>query len=143
MTNEEATDREALRALVTRLNVHGDRGRFEELAACFTEDGQLRWATGQGAGRTGIIAAIRQGASNPGVTRIRHHLTTMHFEVDGADMHAQGRIYFFVISNAGFDHAGLYLDRYIRAGGHWLITERDIRIEWQAPTSFYEPQLHR
>ena len=47
---EAALRREEIRALVTRLAVLGDRGRFAELATCFTEDGALDWATGSGRG---------------------------------------------------------------------------------------------
>lgn len=136
-----AADRQALRDLVARLNMHGDHGRFDALAACFTPAGRLRWHTGEGMGRQGIVAAIIAGASNPAVTLVRHHLTTMDFDVADGGTEAMGRICFLVITNAGPDHAGIYLDRYRRTAEGWRIDDREIRILWQATTSFYAPQV--
>lgn len=138
MTNEDMRHREAIRALVTRYNIHGDRGRLDDLAACFAEDGTLQWTTGSGTGPAAIAAGLRSGTGGrSNITLIRHNLTTMHIELGEDRFSATGRIYFFVVSNTGPDHAGVYVDRYVRRGEEWLIASRQVRTEWRAPTSVY------
>lgn len=143
MTDEEVKHREAIRALVTRHNIQGDRGRFADVAACYTTNGVLRWSTGGGQGRAGIAAGLTSGTANPAVKFIRHHLTTMHIEFAPDKTRATGRIYFFVISNAGLDHSGVYVDRYEREAEEWLIAAREVRIDWQSPGSLYPEQVTR
>ena len=147
MTDEDIRHREAIRAVVTRYNINGDRARFAELAACFTEDGTLEWGVGSGTGRAAIAAGLSgSGAtrpaggadtSRPPITLIRHNLTTMHIELDEDRKGGKGRIYFFVVSNTGPDHAGVYVDRYALVDGEWLIAHRQARTEWTAATSVY------
>jgi hypothetical protein len=141
MTHEDVCHREAIRALVTRYNINGDRARFDGLAACFAEDGTLDWTTGSGTGRADIVKGLtsttRGSGSDKSITVIRHNLTTMHIELGEDRTSATGRIYFFVLSNAGPDHAGVYVDRYARVGDEWLIAARQVRIDWRAPVSVY------
>jgi SnoaL-like domain len=47
MTEEELRHREMIRNLVVRFSIHSDRGRFSDVAACFTADGKARWHTGR------------------------------------------------------------------------------------------------
>lgn len=136
-------DLEAIRALTTRYNIAADRGRIAELAACFARDGQLDFPGRSGKGRDGIVEALTSGERNPALTLTRHHLTTMEI-LPGADTdHAVGRVYFFVITNAGLDHSGVYVDQYIRIAGQWLIAHREVRIDWQAEASLNRPMVTR
>lgn len=145
MTDDDVRHREEIRALVTRYNINGDRARFAELAACFTEDGTLTWSRGSGTGRAAIVAGLsgsgavrKEGeADRAPITLVRHNITTMHIELDEDRMGGAGRIYFFVVSNTGPDHAGVYTDRYTRVYGEWLIADRKVRTEWMAATSVY------
>lgn len=133
----------AIRALVTRYNIAGDRAHIDDLAACFTPDGVLEFPGRRGEGRRGIIEALSSGERNPALTLTRHHLTTTQIlPGDDAD-NATGRIYFFVITNAGIDHSGVYVDRYTRLDGEWLVAHRQVRIDWQSSTSLNRPMVSR
>ena len=140
MDVEAAGHRDAIRALVARLNMAGDRARFAELAACFTEDGVLSWASGEGRGRAAIARNVVTERAAP-IAFVRHHLTVFDIALADDFASATGRIRFYVMADAGPDHAGIYLDSYVRAGDEWLIARRDIEIEWQAPTSLFPRQL--
>jgi SnoaL-like domain len=133
----------AIRSLVTRYNISGDRARIDDLAACFAPDGILEFPGRRGAGRRGIIEALGAGERNPDLTLTRHHLTTMQI-LPGEDADdATGRIYFFVVTNAGIDHSGVYVDRYTRHAGEWLVAHRQVRIDWQSSTSLNRPMVSR
>ena len=141
MTDDDVRHREAIRALATRYNINGDRARFEAVAGCFTEDATLSWPGFEASGRENIIAGMsrttRGSGSDSTITVIRHNLTTMHIELDDDRMGGTGRLYFFVVSNHGPDHAGVYVDRYARVGDKWLIAKRQVRIDWRAETTVY------
>lgn len=140
MELEAARHREAIRALVARLNIAGDRARFAELAACFTEDGVLSWATSRGEGRAAIARNVVTDREAP-IAFVRHHLTVFDIDLAGDFASATGRIQFYVMADAGPDHAGVYFDRYVRHAGQWLIARRDIEIEWQSPASLFPRQI--
>lgn len=138
-----AQDLEAIRAVVTRYNIAGDRARIADLAACFAPDGVLEFTGRRGEGREGIVEALTSGTRNPALTLTRHHLTTMQILPGEDEDSATGRLYFFVVTNAGIDHSGVYVDRYRRSGGEWLIAHRQVRIDWQAETSLNRPLVSR
>lgn len=143
MTLEEMLHREEIRALVTRVNINGDRARFDELAKCFTSDGSLRWTTGGGQGAADISSRLSTDTANPKIKFVRHSLTTMDIQFGDDMTTATGRIYFFVVTNIGPDHAGVYVDRYVRRGDAWLISDRQVRLDWQAEDSLYPRQASR
>lgn len=119
----------------------GDRGRLDELASAFAEDGVLELATGELRGRTEIrtgLSAVRvtsEGVSEPvRPAFVRHHLTTSHIELTGSDT-ARGWSYFLVMTPIGIDHSGRYVDDYVAEEGRWLIAHRRVVVEWAAPDS--------
>ena len=149
MTHDELLAREAIRALLARCAQAGDSLRGPKYAACFTEDGILRTESATRrpgldlAGRAAILAwqsemrapgkSLGQGGPVP-LTFARHNLTTCQIEITGPDS-ASARTYWFVITNAGPDHSGVYRDRFARVGGEWLIAERRVKTEWAAENS--------
>jgi len=153
MNLDELLAREAIRALLARCAQAGDSLRKEEYANCFTEDGVLRAETPSGrqaldlTSRAAILAwqsamrAPREGRSATDkipLTFARHNLTTSKIELTGPDS-AAGRTYWFVITNAGPDHSGVYRDRFARVNGEWLIAERRVKTEWRSPQSLMAP----
>lgn len=157
MTLEEMLAREAIRALLARCTQAGDSLRAEEYAACFTEDGALQTEmAGGGAGldlksRAEILAwqtGIRQpgkgmghGSSVP-LKFARHNLTTCKIEITGPDS-ATARTYWFVHTNVGPDHAGVYRDTFCKVGTEWLIASRRVKTEWASDNSLMVPPESR
>ena len=68
----------------------------------------------------------------------RHNLTTSKLEITGPDS-AEARTYWFVNTNIGPDHSGVYRDTFRYAGGEWLIAERRVTTEWAADNSLMVP----
>jgi hypothetical protein len=53
-----------------------------------------------------------------GFTHVRHSTTT--HQIDLVDeTHANGRLYFFVVTDIGLDHWGRYVDSYVSLNGQW------------------------
>ena len=133
-------DQVAIRDLMSRYTINGDRGRIDALAATFAENGTLRFAAVESTGRAAILARLSDPSPrNPALTLTRHHLTSSMIEVVGTA--GSGRSYFQVLSDIGLDHHGVYMDSMAKIGGAWLFTYRDVRIDWQSPYSLY-PRLH-
>jgi len=138
MTEGERCDREAIRDLMARYTINGDRGRIEALAETFAEHGTLAFSGAVSTGRATIAA--RLGAArerNPALTVSRHHLATSLVHFDGE--RATARTYFQVLTNIGVDHHGHYADELAKIDGAWLFVNRDVRIDWQSPLSLYPP----
>lgn len=136
-----ACDREAIRTLLARYTYAGDRGRIDDLAACFAADGVLEFPGGSGIGPDGVRAALSQGSPDPARSFVRHHVTCPLVEVTG-DL-ATARSYFTVFSNNGPDHAGTYDDRLVRTAQGWCLARRRVRVDWQAPTSLFRSMASR
>lgn len=143
MDRERSWHREEIRALVTDFTIFSDRGRFADVAACFTEACVVKWANGGARGRANIPESITCATANPQIAFVRHHLTTMQIKVADDLMNATGRLYFHAMTNAGFDHAGVYVDTYLREDDGWLIDIRECRIDWQSRQSLYPPSITR
>lgn len=134
-------DQLAIQTLLARYNMAGDSGRIEEVATLFTADAVLETPLWCAQGPAEIIAALGSGASM-GERRprfVRHNITTSTIQmVDMAS--ASGRTYFMVVTDIGLDHCGLYMDRFARIDGNWLITHRQVWIDWKSDQSFFERQ---
>ena len=131
--------REEIRELVARYAHCADGGRFDELAALFAEDGELRVddrppLRGRDAIRA-FLGGTRDGlAASPTVRTIRHHVTSHRIDVTARDA-ATGACYFLVMSDRGPDHWGRYRDRYAVCDGAWRFAERRVRVDGTAPGS--------
>lgn len=137
-----AADRDAIRHLLAVYTYNGDRGRIDELAACFAADGVLEFPGATATGPEAIVAALTAGGSaDPRRTFVRHHTTNPLIEVEGDA--ATVRSYFSVWSNHGPDHAGTYTDRLVRTPGGWRFAHRLVRIDWQAADSLFRPMATR
>lgn len=136
-------DMQALQALVVRYNINGDRGRVDVLGSCFAEDGVLEFNGKRGVGPAGVASALSGGMAQPGKRFIRHNLTTREILIADDGMTATGRLYFFVMTNHGIDHAGVYVDRYRKDNGQWKIAHREVRIDWQVEHSYREGQPYQ
>jgi hypothetical protein len=130
------TDDAAIRHLMARYTMNGDRGKLEALAETFAEDGTLAFSGAASTGRAAIVARLAAPAArNPALTLSRHHLTSCLIDIDGE--RATGRTYFQVLTDIGLDHHGVYIDAMEKIAGAWLFRHRDVRIDWQSPRSLY------
>jgi uncharacterized protein (TIGR02246 family) len=139
--DRELAAREAIRDTIARYAHAADAGRFEDLAACFGEDGVLEIVGDGGArleGRAAIVAYLggvgRDLAAATTVPYVRHHVSSTLIEVVGPE-EATARSYFFVVTERGPDHWGRYRDRLapVGADGRWLFTHRLARTDGSAP----------
>lgn len=155
MTNEDLLAREAIRDVIARYTMAGDRLRIDDFAACFTCDGILESdrvpeaRAFRFAGREAIRAwqtawrdRAAEGTPVHDANFVRHHLTTSQIEVIGPDC-ATARTYWQAWTRIGADHAGYYLDRFRKVNGRWLIAHRRVRLDWEAEDSLFKPAIER
>jgi len=152
MTLDELLAREGIRATMAKCSQAGDSLRAEDYAACYTEDGVLQTEGADGSvhfrheGRSVILDWQNRWKSGGGgadtgsrkVSFVRHNLSTCQITMTGPDS-AKARTYWFVMSNNGPDHCGVYTDRFRKVGDAWLIEERRVCTEWNAPDSLFKP----
>ena len=138
---DERGDREAIRDLLTRYTYNGDRGRLDDLSACFAPDGTLEFSGKAPQGPAAIAQALSSGERNPRLTFVRHHITNPLIDLTGDT--ASARSYFAVTTNVGPDHSGTYDDRLIRTLDGWRFAYRRGRIDWQTETSLYPRMASR
>ena len=136
MIDSEHAERAAIAQLMARYTINGDRGDVKGLAACFAHDGVLEFPGTLATGPDEIMAALTSGTRDPALSLVRHHLTSSLVQLDGPSG-ATGRTYFQVFSNIGPDHAGVYVDRFVRLTGGWYFRHRQVRIDWQSPDSLF------
>ncbi|MFP8882190.1 MAG: nuclear transport factor 2 family protein [Myxococcota bacterium] len=131
MLDWELRAREQIRDLVARYNANGDSGRLDEVIALFADDATLdidsRCYHGCTEIREMFERAAAQTQSEPGA--YIQHFTATH-QIDLVDEQvARGRSYFQVLTQAGLDHWGRYLDRYSQSAGSWRFQARTVHID--------------
>jgi 3-phenylpropionate/cinnamic acid dioxygenase small subunit len=123
-------DKDAIRELLAEYCFHLDEGRYDDMAALFTEDGTWDTAFGKASGRAAIakLAAdirIRAGADRP---RAVHLVTNIFIALDGR--RARVRSNWMVMQNSPsgpkIGSGGAYDDEIVERDGHWLIHYRKI-----------------
>ncbi|HEX7854625.1 MAG TPA: nuclear transport factor 2 family protein [Sphingobium sp.] len=153
MTIEELLAREAIRDLMAKYTVSGDRLKVDDYVSCFTEDGimESERAPGEYLFRYVGWEAIRDWQArwrdrDPGqaavhdATFVRHHLSTCKIDLIGPDS-AKARSYWVAWSDVGPDHAGYYLDEFRKVDGIWLIARRSVRLDWVSLDSLFETAI--
>lgn len=127
--NSLLEEKDAIREVLAEYCFCLDAGRFDDMAALFTEDGVWRTDFGKGIGRAGIAEharSLRRGSAPP---RRGVHLTTnIVIRLDGD--RAQVRSNWMVAQNgdAGplVSSAGGYADEMVKQDGRWLFRVRTI-----------------
>lgn len=148
--------REAIRDLVARYNANGDSGRYAQVVELFAPDAVM--VTGDGT-KTGPeeILTIFTGARDrfarggrpagadadpsapPPTPKVVRHFTATH-QIDLVDRTtATGRCYFQVLTTAGLDHWGRYVDEYRVVDGAWRFARRTVTIDGRSPDSILGP----
>jgi hypothetical protein len=136
----ELTAREALRELVAAYAQLADGGRFDDVAALFTDDGILEIDDRPALRGRDAIRAFLGGTGTDlrtatSVPLVRHHTSNLRLEV-ATPAEARGSCYFFVVTERGPDHWGRYRDAYRCVDGRWLLAHRRVRLDGWAPGSW-------
>ena len=139
MDASEAIACEEIRQLIARYNHAGDRGRLDELVACFSEDGvmelpDLPALRGRAEIRQHLARVMADLAAASARATLRHHVASLLVEPLGADA-ARARAYFSVFTEIGLDHWGGYRDELCRVQGRWLFAQRTVRVDGAVPGS--------
>jgi len=128
----EVAARESIRDLVARYNANGDAGRLDAMLALFTEDAVLEVPERSFSGRAairGFFESVSAGEDGrPRVRVLRHFTATLQIDLE-SEREARGRCYYQVLTEAGLDHWGRYVDRYRREGERWLFSRRVVRVD--------------
>lgn len=144
METWELVARESIRDLVARYNASGDSGRFDTMLELFTEDAVLVVPDGTHEGRENIRMFFESVAAGndrrTGVRLIRHFTATHQIDVLDPDA-ARGRCYYQVLTDAGLDHWGRYVDRYRRADAGWRFQERRVSVDGWIPDGWAADHL--
>jgi hypothetical protein len=131
----ELSAREQIRDLVARYNANGDSGRLDAVMALFREDASLIIGPRTYAGVAQIRGMFEEAAAatrlQPGGF-IRHFTATHQINLEAEDR-ASGRSYFQVLTEAGLDHWGRYLDRYASSVGVWKFEQRIVHVDARVP----------
>ena len=139
MTLGEMLVREAIRYTISRYNSAVDRGTYEELADVFAPDGVMMFGDKiRLEGLESIIATMSAGAKGRNAddpSKFQRHLLGNPIINVIDDKTARAVTYLVVISELGLDHSGVYVDRFVKAGDRWLISERVGHLEWGHPAS--------
>ena len=139
MDLEELTAREEIRALIARYNHAGDRGRLDELVACFGADGVMEIEgvaplQGRSAIRRHLERVVSELAAASERVSLRHHVSSISIELDSR-LEARAHSYFAVFTEVGLDHWGRYADHFARVDGSWRIAHRRVRVDGSVPGS--------
>lgn len=146
MTLEHSMAREHIRDTLARYNVAGDRRDLEAFLATFTEDAHYESAVFRCAGKAAIRAYLSANWSSPaaaaGPRFRRHNLTTCQIDLTSATT-AESRTYYFVITDLGPDHCGFYVDQWRAEAGRWLLSHRQVWMDWCHPESRFVPEVSK
>jgi len=123
-------DKDAIRELMAEYCFRLDDGRYDDMAALFSEDGTWDTAFGKATGRAAIAELARGIRARAGATRQRaaHLVTNIVIALDGA--RAEVRSNWMVMQNSPdgpkIGSGGGYLDEIVQQGGRWLFHYRKI-----------------
>ena len=143
--NWELHAREQIRDLVARYNANGDSGRLDQVMALFATDATLEIDSARYQGIREIREMFERAADQ---TRsesggyIRHFTATHQIDLLG-ERSARGRSYFQVLTPAGLDHWGRYLDEYSQSEGSWCFQARVVRVDGRVAGGWSDRTLAR
>jgi hypothetical protein len=146
MALEEPIAREHIRDTMARYNIAGDQRDLAAFLATFTEDALYESAIFRCQGKPAIRAYLSAfWSSSPAKASPRfrrHNLTTCQIDLTAA-IAATSRAYYLVISDIGPDHSGYYLDHWCAEQGRWLISRRQVWMDWCRSESLCVPEVSK
>jgi hypothetical protein len=123
-------EKDAIREVLAEYCFRLDGGRYDDMAALFTEDGTWDTAFGAASGRAAIAQQARDIRTRAGDNRPRavHLVTNIVIALDGEQ--AEIRSNWTVVQNSPdgpkIGSGGAYADQMVKQGGKWLFRYRKI-----------------
>jgi uncharacterized protein (TIGR02246 family) len=123
-------EKDAIREVLAEYCFALDGGRYDDMAALFTEDGTWDTAFGAATGRAAIAQQARDIRIRAGDNRPRavHLVTNIAIQLDGE--HAEIRSNWTVVQNSPegpkIGSGGAYADQMVKEQGRWLFRYRKI-----------------
>ena len=123
-------EKDAIREVLAEYCFRLDGGRYDEMAALFTEDGTWDTAFGAATGRAAIAQLARDIRARAGDNRPRaiHLVTNIAITLAGEE--AEIRSNWTVVQNSAqgpkIGSGGSYADRMVKQHGAWLFRYRKI-----------------
>jgi uncharacterized protein (TIGR02246 family) len=123
-------EKDAIREAMAEYCFALDGGRYDDMAALFTEDGTWDTAFGKATGRAAIAGHARDIRAKAGDNRPRavHLVTNIAIALDGEK--AEVRSNWTVVQNSPegpkIGSGGAYADRMVKQRGRWLFHYRKI-----------------
>jgi ketosteroid isomerase-like protein len=111
-----------------------DRGRMDDLLDLFTSDAIIETGGTEHRGRAAIASLFEETGktlADGAASRIAHHVTVVHVDVDGDT--ASALSYFASFLSHGVDHWGRYRDTLRCIDGHWKFARRVTLIDGRTP----------
>ena len=129
-----ADDVVALQQVVFDVARCSDMARVDLMMASFAEHAVLDLGARQVRGRDAIAEYFSGGKPPDGDReRTKHVISNVLVEVDAGGERASSTSYFQVLRSFGLAVWGRYHDRFERTDGRWLIVERRVVSDGQAP----------
>jgi 3-phenylpropionate/cinnamic acid dioxygenase small subunit len=122
-----AEDREKVRELHARYAHTIDEGRFEDWAACFTDDGIFETkALGRFVGREALVAMARDFRVALKGAQQRHIIDNVGFQLDGDAGVGTCNLSHYITRDGvtELNGVGVYHDQLRRVGGEWYFASR-------------------
>ena len=123
-------DKDAIREVLAEYCFRLDGGRYDDMAALFTEDGTWDTAFGAATGRAAIAKQasdlrVRAGANRP---RAIHLVTNIVITLAGeaAEVHSNWTVVQNSPQGPKIGSGGAYADRMVKQNGRWLFRYRKI-----------------
>jgi hypothetical protein len=147
MSLDEMLAREAIRCTIALYIRNADTADYDRHVEVFHPEAKMIIHGGPTLeGRAPIIDALKQGAVKRRAFDAgnfqRHNITTCMIEITGAAT-ATATTYIMVVTELGFDHAGIYVDEFVKEGDRWLIKARRATMEWGRPDSRFVSWMGR
>lgn len=123
-------DKDAIRELLAEYCFRLDDGRYDDMAALFTEDGTWDTAFGKATGRAAIAGLARSLRARAGPDRPRavHLVTNIAIALDSTRARVRSNWMVMQNSPAGpkIGSGGAYIDDIVERDGRWLFHYRKI-----------------
>lgn len=150
-----AVDRAEIVNLSNRLMIASDAQDADTYAECFARDGVLNWIGGIEHGREEIREAIAEwrkqidapatdAVSRP---RTRHFVLNHDITIDADGKTGKGLVYWFALTNRTPQkdvqplYFGHVVEYYVKEGGVWLFSKREVFNESLTNRAPYYPEL--